>query len=176
MLDICELLFSEECLIGDAITRNRDSHGGALDIIDTVADVHGVPWGMFDLNRCSCGSYQRVGASETLWRSGWNEPVNVNVKNTGVAELSVIPLNWPVSAVPGDHTVLSDVRVVIGAGGASFVNLPALRRVCDLVRLRIIYRNALRMQVGERKEENKRRCEREARTRRCTKGTYVSRH
>ena len=102
--------------------------------------------------------------------------MNMNVKKTGVAELSVIPLNWPVSAVPGNHTVLLDIRVEIGAGGASVVNLPPIRRVYDLVCLRIIYGNALRMQVGERKEENKRRCEREARTCRCTKGTYISRH
>ena len=59
MRDICERLFSDECLIGDAITINRDSHGGALDIIDTVADVHGVPWGISDFNRCSCGAYQK---------------------------------------------------------------------------------------------------------------------
>ena len=59
MLDICEPLFSEECLVGDAIT-NMETHSGALYIIDTVTDVEGVPYGIFELNRCSCGSSQRV--------------------------------------------------------------------------------------------------------------------
>ena len=99
--------------------------------------------------------------------------MNVNVKKTGVAELSVVPLNRPVSAVPGNHTVLPDARVVIGAGGASAANRPAIRRVYDLVCLGIIHDNALRMQVGEHKKENKRHCEREARTCRCTN---ISRH
>ena len=175
MLDICKPLLSEECLIGGVIT-SRETRSGALDIIDTVTDVHRVPYGIFDLSRYSCGSNQRVRMSGTPWRSGWNEPVNVNVKNTGVAESLVVPLSRSVSAVPGNHTVLSDARVVIGAGGASAANRPALRRVCDLVCLRIIYDNTFRMQVGERKEENERRCEREARTCRCTKGTYISQH
>ena len=86
--------------------------------------------------------------------------------NTGVAEPSVSPLSPLVSAVPGNHTVLSDALVPcrIRAGVASAVKLLANRRVYDLVCLHIIYDNALRMQVGERKKENKRRCEREART------------
>ena len=55
MLDIFEPLLSEECLIGDAVT-NREAHSGALDITDTVTDVHGVPYSISDLNQSSCGS------------------------------------------------------------------------------------------------------------------------
>ena len=37
------------------------------------------------------------------WRSGWTEPVNVNVKNTGAVESLLLPLSRLVSAVPGNH-------------------------------------------------------------------------
>ena len=65
MLDICEPLFSEECLIFIVVvtTRKRETHSGALDIIDTVTDVHREVFGIFDLDRCSCGSGQRVRVS-----------------------------------------------------------------------------------------------------------------
>ena len=83
------------------------------------------------------------------------------------------PLSWPVSAVPGNHMMLSDAQVVVRV---QRINDPATRRVYDLVCLPMIYDNALRMQVGELKKENKRRREREARTCRCTENTYISRH
>ena len=95
--------------------------------------------------------------------------------------------------MPGKHTALSDALVPrihpfsiwIGeAVGATGAILPGITNVCDLVPLRIIYNNFLRIQVRERKKENKRRCEREARRSKCTKGTksfrrtviYTSQH
>ena len=60
MLDIWEPLFSEECLIVEVTTSNRETHSGALDIPVTVTDVHGVAFVIYDLNRYSCGSSQRV--------------------------------------------------------------------------------------------------------------------
>ena len=56
MLDICEPPFSEECLTVRVTIRSRETHSGALDTIDTVTDVHGVVFVIYDLNRCSCGS------------------------------------------------------------------------------------------------------------------------
>ena len=104
--------------------------------------------------------------------------MNVNVKNTGVVESLVLPLSWSVSAVPSNHTVLSDARVLrsIEAAAATAVSRPAIRRVYDLVCLRILYDDAHGIQVGERKKENKCGCEREAGTWRCTKGSCISRH
>jgi hypothetical protein len=178
MLDICEPLFSEECLIPGVITTSiRETHGGALDIIDTVTDVHRYSFGIYDVNRCSCGSSQRVRVNGMLWRSGWNEPVNVNVKNTGAVDPTVVPLGRLVSAVPSNHRV-SDALVKrrIKALATTAASRPAIRRVYDLVCLRILYDNAHGIQVGERKKENKRRREREVRRCRCTKGTCNSRH
>ena len=170
MLDICEPVLFEECLIVgviEGVINNSSTDSGALDIIDAVADIHGVVCDIFDLNRCSYGSTQRVRVSETRWRSGWNEPVNVNVKNTGVVSFSLSPLNT-CQSVQGKHTARPDALVPrihpccvrFGVAiGASVADLPTDRRVYNLVCLCIIYGNALRIQVRERKKENKRRCE-----------------
>ena len=99
--------------------------------------------------------------------------MNVNVKNAGLVETLVFPLSRPVSVVPGKHTVLSDA--LVGVDGTHPI-LPAIRRVYDLVCLRIIYDNALGIQVGERKKENKRGCEREATPCRRAKGINISQH
>ena len=165
MLDICEPLLSKECLIVDVIEgviTNGSTRGGALKIIDTVTDVHGPIGDIFDLNRCSYGSRQRFRVSETRLRSVWNEPVNVNVKNTGLVSFSFSALN-ACNSVPGKHTALPDalvpriypccVRLGV-AVGASVANLPANRRVYNLVCLCIIYDNALCIQLRERKKEN----------------------
>ena len=63
MLGICEPLCSEECLIPANTLITTETHSAALDIIDTVTDVHGGDICIYDLNRCSCGSSQRVRVS-----------------------------------------------------------------------------------------------------------------
>jgi hypothetical protein len=118
---------------------------------------------------------QRVRVSETWWRSRWNEPLNVNVKNTGVESFFVDPLRV-CQPVPGKHTVLSDalvpsiyptyVRLQL-AVETTVANLPAIRRVYNLVCLCIVYGYALCIQVRERKKENKRGCEKGRESKKC---------
>jgi hypothetical protein len=163
MRDICKPLLSKECLVVDAVgvVMIASTRGGALEIIDIVTDDHGVVCDVFDLNRCSYGSWQRVRVSEMRLRSGWSEPVNVNVKNTALS-FSFAPLN-ACQPVPGKCTAQPDALVPcfyhscvwLGvATGAIAANLPANRRVYNLVYLRIIYYNALCIQLCERKKEN----------------------
>ena len=91
--------------------------------------------------------------------------MNVNEKNTAEPLPVVDPLN-ACQSVPGKHTALSDALVpsiyqscVWPKDAVGAIWFPSNRRVYDLVCLCIIYGNELRIQVRERKKENKRRCE-----------------
>ena len=113
MLIICEPLYFEECLVVGVITRawNRKvlSLSVALSTIDRVTDVRGCECEIYDFNRCSYGPRQRVRDSGTRWRSRWNEPLNVNVKNTGIESFFVDPLR-ACESVPGKHVALGSTH------------------------------------------------------------------
>ena len=121
MLVICEPRFFEKCLIIGVITYNL-SDGRALGTIDRVTYARGCECEIYDLNRCSYGPRQRARVSELRERSRWNEPLNVNRKNTGVESVFVDPLS-PCQSVPSKHTALGGThsRQVFTRPGSGFV-------------------------------------------------------
>ena len=63
MLDIFESLFFDECLIimvFQGVLRYGSGHKGAWGVIDPVMDLHAKPHNIYDLDRYSYGSRQRV--------------------------------------------------------------------------------------------------------------------
>ena len=66
MPDIFEPLFFDECLIVGVLRAARGwERLTVLGVIDPERDVHGHVWNIYDLNRCSYGSRQRVRVIET---------------------------------------------------------------------------------------------------------------